>query len=375
MKWFKKISKEKPLWIFYIMLAYILTSFCWWTYLHINNIGEIKQLKIEKTTAENKLQYAITKAENPREVERAIESGTYGKTADKNGKGIGVATTTLDEYKKEYNKKKRMIAGEGIVFLLLLLFGSYRTHKGMQNEIELNRKQRNFLLSITHELKSPLASIHLNTETMIKRNLDKLQQSKLLSNTLKDTKRLKALVENILMAAKIENQDITLAKQDTNFTTTVQEIANRLKNISVNQSHNFELNIAPNIFVFGDRLALVSIITNLIENAVKYTPKGSTISVSLAAEGKSTKLMIADDGNGVSDLEKTKIFDKFYRTGNEDTRKTKGTGLGLYLVKQLVEFHKGTIKVVDNQPKGALFIVEIPRIIPTRQLRSVKNTG
>ena len=139
----------------------------------------------------------------------------------------------------------------------------------MQKEIELNRNQRNFLLSITHELKSPLASIHLNTETMIMRNLEKAQQSRLLSNTLKDTKRLKALVENILMAAKIENQEITLAKQDTNLTTTVQEITNRLKNSSVNKSHNFEMNIDPNIFVNGDRLAIVSIITNLIENAVK----------------------------------------------------------------------------------------------------------
>jgi signal transduction histidine kinase len=108
-------------------------------------------------------------------------------------------------------------------------------------------------------------------------------------------------------------------------------------------------------------MAMESVLINLIDNALKYGD-GTTVNINLEkqAKGNSVLLSIADQGPGVSDEEKEKIFERFYRIGNEEVRKTKGTGIGLYLVKLLVESHQGTVKVSNNNPAGALFCVTIP---------------
>jgi K+-sensing histidine kinase KdpD len=95
----------------------------------------------------------------------------------------------------------------------------------------------------------------------------------------------------------------------------------------------------------------------LIDNAIKYAPKTSPIHISLQEQNKKALLKVADEGFGISNEEKKKVFDKFYRTGNENTRSAKGTGLGLYLCKKIVEDHKGYITVTDNLPQGSIFTV------------------
>ena len=126
---------------------------------------------------------------------------------------------------------------------------------------------------------------------------------------------------------------------------------------------NFRKEISPNIeMVEGDKMGLVSIVTNLIENAVKYNQKENPkIVVNLNFEKNNIKFEVADNGIGISDKEKKNIFERFYRVGNEDTRRTKGTGLGLYIVRQIVKAHQGKIQVVDNQPVGTRFIVNFPK--------------
>ncbi|MES2395124.1 MAG: ATP-binding protein, partial [Bacteroidota bacterium] len=113
--------------------------------------------------------------------------------------------------------------------------------------------------------------------------------------------------------------------------------------------------IEPNIYMDIDRTNFPSIILNLFENAVKYSPEDSTIVVSLKKQNQKIILSVADQGIGISDKEKETIFQRFYRSGNEETRKTKGTGLGLYIVDYLVKQHNGTINVKNNTPKGSVF--------------------
>jgi len=110
----------------------------------------------------------------------------------------------------------------------------------------------------------------------------------------------------------------------------------------------------------ADKSAMVSIMVNLLENAIKYSPQDKEIEVALKAGSEEVSLKVADKGIGIPDNLKNKIFQKFYRAGNEDTRKTKGTGLGLYIIKQLVVAHNGKISVLDNHPKGAIFTVRLP---------------
>ena len=110
----------------------------------------------------------------------------------------------------------------------------------------------------------------------------------------------------------------------------------------------------------ADRLGLTSVILNLLENAVKYTPDSPKIEVVLDRVEDIVSLAVADNGIGISDKDKRQIFEKFYRVGNEDTRRTKGTGLGLFIVKEIVKSHEGQISVLDNQPKGTIFRIQLP---------------
>jgi signal transduction histidine kinase len=103
-------------------------------------------------------------------------------------------------------------------------------------------------------------------------------------------------------------------------------------------------------------------VNNLLENAIKYAPPGSPVTVSLSKTQKEVVLRVADLGPGVPDAEKQKIFGKFYRLGNEGTRKTKGTGLGLYLTRKIVTQHLGKIAVKDNQPQGSIFEICLPLV-------------
>ena len=249
-----------------------------------------------------------------------------------------------------------MILGEGTVFIFIFIIGVYYMHKAIKGERKLHTQQKNFLLSVTHELKSPLASIKLYLETILKRDLDPAQQSSFLKNSLKDIERLDDLVENMLIATKIENQSYTFPKEQLNFSQLVNSVAERLQLHTCN-SEVIKVSVQPFIFLNGDKFALTSVVTNLIENAVKYSPPCEEVKVTLKQKGDQIYFIVADLGIGINDQEKSRIFEKFYRVGSEETRKTIGTGLGLFIVKQVLDKHQALIKVRNNNPSGTIFEV------------------
>lgn len=250
-----------------------------------------------------------------------------------------------------------MVMGEGFVFISLMTFGIYKLHQAINKEKKISNQQKNFLLSVTHELKSPLASIKLYLQTIHKRELDREQQKNFIGKSLLDIERLDDLVENMLLATKIENKSYSFPKQELNLSELVEKIVSRLQ-IHVCSKESIITAVDPNVYITGDQFAMSSVVTNLIENAVKYSPDCMPVHVDLhrKANGK-VCFKVADLGIGIPDEEKPKIFNKFYRVGSEDTRKTKGTGLGLFIVKQVLDHHQAQIKVKNNQPKGTVFEV------------------
>ncbi|MFN8407365.1 MAG: HAMP domain-containing sensor histidine kinase [Sphingobacteriaceae bacterium] len=250
--------------------------------------------------------------------------------------------------------RKGMIIGEASVFLLIFLIGTIQLHRTLNKEHQLHLQQKNFLLSVTHELKSPLASIKLYLQTILKRDLKLEQQQAFIRNSLKDLERLDDLVENMLIATRIENNSYSFPKEVLNLSELVKKMADRLQG-HTNTASVRTTEVENNITVNGDRFALSSAISNLIENAIKYTPLNETIFVKLYQDQKHVYFEVADQGAGIPDHEKSRIFDKFYRIGNEHTRKAKGTGLGLYIVKQVLKKHHAQIKVRDNKPRGSIF--------------------
>ncbi|HXH99094.1 MAG TPA: ATP-binding protein [Sphingobacteriaceae bacterium] len=251
---------------------------------------------------------------------------------------------------------KGMILGEGAVFIFLFIVGAYQLHKAINKDHKLHKQQKNFLLSVTHELKSPLASIKLYIETILKRDLSNDQREAFLVNSLKDIERLDDLVENMLLATKIDNKSYSFPKEEFNLSKLVEKVADRLQVHSC-KSQTINLSVKPEIYLKGDKFALTSVVTNLVENAVKYSYDCAEVDVHLEKNADEIILSVADNGIGIADEEKPRIFDKFYRVGNEDTRKTKGTGLGLYIVKHVLDKHQATIKVRNNQPSGSIFEV------------------
>ncbi len=267
----------------------------------------------------------------------------------------------IQSLEKEYAQQRRMILSEAVVMMILLMAGTFQLFRTLTKEMELNRRQKNFLLSITHELKSPLSSTKLSLQTLMKRNkLDDEKYFKLIANSLNDVERLKILVDNLLLSARIEDHTYQPAFELCNISDITDEIFSK-SSMVYSSRKKIEFTIQPNLLVSGDTLALQTIVNNLIDNAIKYTPEGATIHCHLYEDVNDVVLAVADDGFGIPDAEKQKIFSKFYRVGNEDTRSTTGTGLGLYMVKELLKLLKGKVEVKNNSPKGTVFEISLPK--------------
>ncbi|RZK56084.1 MAG: HAMP domain-containing histidine kinase [Pedobacter sp.] len=254
-------------------------------------------------------------------------------------------------------ERMAMVMGEGSVFLFLLCVGAYFIHASIKKEDTLKEQQQNFLMSVTHELKSPLAAIKLSLQTIVKRDLEKHVQTSLLNNSLKDIERLDDLVENMLLATKIESRTYSFPKEEFDLSELVTRITDRLQVHSCGNEQIIKTNIKTGIKIIGDKFALSSVVTNLVENAVKYSGPCAEVAVELCQNDGKPFLTVSDKGLGIPDEEKMLIFDKFYRVGDENVRKSKGTGLGLFIVKEVLQNHDADISVKDNTQQGAIFEV------------------
>ena len=260
----------------------------------------------------------------------------------------------------ETTEKRRtvMFFGEGVIFLAIILLGGFFVYLAVYKQMKLSQQQQNFLMAVTHELKSPIAAAKLNLETLRKHRLDEEKQHRLLDNTIRETNRLDQLCNNILLASQMESQRYQLYLEDLDFSALleagVKEIQSRIP------THTIQAHILPDVWLNGDKFMLQIVLSNLIENAAKYSPKNTVIDVTLTATGNQLKLKVTDQGPGIPIDERRRIFLKFYRIGNENTRKSKGSGLGLFLTERIVQQHGGTIIVKDNVPAGASFEITWP---------------
>jgi signal transduction histidine kinase len=252
-----------------------------------------------------------------------------------------------------------MVLGEGAVFLTFLLAGIIIMSRTIRKEIKLVRQQRNFLLSITHELKTPLAAIKLGLQTLQKRkDLSTEQRIPLESTALTNTERLHTLIDNVLLATRIESGQHPVYKNPMNISETTERICLETET-ALGKPSGIERKIEGAVTANIDGNAYESILVNLIENGFKYG-NGGKLNVILSKENSKLLLKVEDSGPGIPVKERKKVFDKFYRMGNEETRSKKGTGLGLFIVKELVSLHQGKITIGESARGGASFNVSLP---------------
>jgi two-component system sensor histidine kinase CiaH len=260
-----------------------------------------------------------------------------------------------NEILSDQQRKTTQYISEGATFLALIILGAAFMYRAVRRQFTLQRQQENLMMAITHELKTPIAVAMLNLETLQKHNLDEQKKQRLIEMTLQETNRLNSLASNILVSAQLESGR-QFNKEDLNFSDLVRSCVNDFKRRFPEK--NWELEITDESEVTGDALLLQILVNNLLENAVKYSFREPIIRCILTEDHAHVILCIADEGPGIPVEERKKVFEKFYRIGNEETRSAKGTGLGLYLCKKIADDHNATIKVENNSPQGTKIIVK-----------------
>lgn len=314
--------KSRSILILTILFGYIILQFIWWEILLVKQTGQIIELK--------------------------------QKIAELQLSNENLLINEIDFLHQKKKTQVLMVVGEGTVFLLLLLFGIHKIRQAQNKEQELNLQQKNFFLSITHELKTPIAATKLQLQTLQKHQLDQVQQKELITNALNETERLNNLIDNLLLANRLDSGEFKFQKQKENISELLLETINRYykNNITNNE---LSIDIEKELYIEIDKTAFPSVITNLIDNAFKYSFEVKKVRVSCNKINDKIVLTVKDHGCGITDSDKKKVFDKFFRSGNEETRTTKGTGLGLFIVDYITKKHNGEITLKNNNPKGSIF--------------------
>ena len=265
----------------------------------------------------------------------------------------------LNKINGDYQRKSTRNIGEGGSFLLVIIIGAVLIYRIVRRQFQVSQQQQNFIMAVTHELKTPIAITKLNLETLQKHRLDEGKRQKLLGTTLEETERLNTLTSNILISFQLDGGRYHVAKEELNFSALAENCLHQFKHRFPDRAWNTDAE--EDVSVNGDSLLLQILLNNLLENAVKYSPKGSPVCFRLAATEGFVEMTITDQGPGIPGKEKKKIFERFYRMGNELTRRTKGTGLGLYLCKKIARDHQAVISVQDNAAGGSSFLVSFKR--------------
>lgn len=266
-------------------------------------------------------------------------------------------TEELKRDSSDVSKRVIMIIGEGLVFFSILIFGLWKIRSSIKKDLQLSERQNNFLLSVTHELKTPLAANKLYLQTIQKRNLDEEKRKNLMEKAIQENERLEGMIENILNASRLENNALKAHKEEINVSALFEQLAERFQ--KRNQQELLILNLEKDLVAKIDIFFIETIINNLLENALKYGGASGNIELYLFRKADRLIFGVKDQGPGIPREEIKEVFEKFYRSGNEDTRQQKGSGLGLFIVAELVRMHQGKVNYKENTPRGANFEITL----------------
>lgn len=325
------MQRDKSLrWIAFFTVLYILLALSWWSVLLYSKDSKIYEQQKELR-------------------------GLYDRYQIKELEHI----PTLAELEKSHHRKRQMILGESLFILLSVMISIWLMMKGLIEEIRINRQRRNFLLSITHELKTPVAAMRLVLETLFKRDLERSQQQKLVQNGLKEADRLGETIDNLLLTARLEQRyEKSLASKS--FNEVVVPIVNTYKTRSPEANVEIHFKNDPNQNIILDWKGIEIVLMNLIDNAIKYGNQKPNIRIEGWTASHKMHITVKDDGSGIIDEDKGRVFEMFYRGGDEERRSRKGSGLGLYIVREIIRHNGGKIHLKDNHPSGCIFTFFIP---------------
>jgi len=231
-------------------------------------------------------------------------------------------------------------------------------NKMMERLSENFEQIRRFSTDVSHELRTPLTGIRgqLEVALMTARSEEEFREA--IVNALEDVDRISNIVRALLLLAQAETGQLALKQRPVNVTEVVEELVEQFRASAKEEGLRLNSELEPNVYIRGDRTQMDRLVTNLLANALKYTPRGGHVDVEVRMEGGNAVIKVADDGKGIPRESLPHIFDRFYRVPGEDP--DKGLGLGLSFVNWIVKAHQGQMDVSSEVGRGTTFTIKLP---------------
>jgi signal transduction histidine kinase len=250
---------------------------------------------------------------------------------------------------------------EGAVLMLVILAGVYVIFVYWNKQSRLYQLQSNFVSSVSHELKSPLASIQLYLETLKYQKVSSEEAQDFVEIMLSDTERLSDLIDNILESSKSDPKSMQLQFALVDVVALLQETIAHHQKLFEDKQCDIQLRFKDHVNVSIDGRAMRMVFNNLIANALRYSPSETVLIIEVRQDQKFCIIDFIDEGFGFDKKELKKVFKKFYRVQNQETQNIEGAGLGLYISRQIIKNHKGKINVFsEGRGKGTRFMLCLP---------------
>ncbi len=289
-------------------------------------------------------------------------TGMFPHTQVESG-AVTLRPEALDALQDAQSRHITQYAWESGFFLLVQALAIAVLWRGLSSEKEIRRKQDNFLAMVSHQFKTPIASLQLSLETMVMRQVSPERFQQLSTRMLDDLRRMENMVSKILDSARLDRGRVQLSKDRLVLAEAVRHVVATLEDIARRENVVFNVDIPVGLEVRADPLAVDGVLRNLIENAMSaMKPKsGGTVTIRGRNTGGEAELQITDTGIGFEPGQGPKLFEKFFRIDNHGGRDAAGTGLGLFIVQRFMHFEDGDVKAhSDGAGKGATFTVTWP---------------
>lgn len=301
------------------------------------------------------------------QMQKTITEGVYSKRVEVHSRDeVGELARTFNQMMSELESRhQRLVESQERLQKL------NRKLKKLNKELqELNRLKTIFVSDASHALRTPLTIIRGEIEVALQRSRSPEEYARVLKIVAEEAARVTRIVENLLTLAKADTGNLLMEKEIVDLTRLCREQAQQAESLAEMKGVQFTYELAPNCYVNGDPNRLAETIFTLLENAIKYTPKGNSVTLSLKNHRNDAIIRVSDTGIGIPKEELPKIFQRFYRASN--SRKiASGTGLGLAICESIIKAHGGEIRVESELYQGTTFevrlrrlVVETPRMVP-----------
>ncbi len=275
---------------------------------------------------------------------------------------IIVVMTAVYFISKKYDSPEFVVLSESLVVIILLTIGNFIIHD-IEQMARINKMKSEFVSIASHQLKTPLAEISWEVELLLSKNLEGLneKQKELVVRVEKSNNKMTRLVNDLLDVARIEQGNLSLVREKTDIGKLVDQIVQN--NQILAQANNVQIQIdksgsLPEIFI--DRRRIGVVLDNLISNAIKYIIKKGVVNVSVRKDKEEIIFSVRDSGVGIPEAQQSKVFEKFFRSNNISQYQVSGTGLGLYIAKNIVEQSGGRIWFNSKEGIGSTFNFSLP---------------